>query len=127
MLDASASIHEFEVQRLAGVALFPFVGKPLAEVPVAEHSRTSLLGNGEGIADMIHMAVGDDDIGHARQRGCLLLCDSALALAFEDGVPRKKRVNQHLASRAFEAKGRMSVPRDFHGNTLRALQAVLLS
>ena len=72
--------------------------------------RPRALRNARGIADMVAMAMGDQDVGGAVAR--------LLDIALESGIAGEEGVDQDVVLAEFQAKGRMAVPGDLHGSLI---------
>ena len=60
------------------------------------------------------MPVGDDDIRCALDRSGEFLRHGSSALALEDRIAVKERIDKHAPPTAFEGKGRMAIPGNLH-------------
>ena len=100
-----------EVNRTAGVAhvdLFhALCAEPGRKIGVRQHGRTGFTGDLDRVADMVSMAMGEQDVGEA--------CHGILAGRFVEGrIAGEERVDEDSCLGGLDPEGRMAEPGDLH-------------
>src|SRR5581483_12098936 len=90
--------------------LEPFAHKPHAEIVICGHRSAGAFGDVEGVADMVAVAVSEQDMADALHRRC--------AIRHESRIAGEERVDQHGLAFEVETESGMPVPGDLHGNIL---------
>jgi hypothetical protein len=90
----------------------PLPVEPHAQVVIGDDRSAGRLGDRKGVAHMIAVAVGQDDVGDALGRR-LLVRD-------EGGIAGEERIDQHGVAGEIEPEGGVAEPGDLHdGHPLR--------
>ncbi len=98
-IDRAAGVHRLE-------GFQALTGEIHAEVVIGDDSRAGRLGNGEGIADMVAMAMGDDDMADA--------FGGLGDIALECRIAGEERIDQQGRISEVDAEGGMAEPGKFH-------------
>jgi hypothetical protein len=99
LIRRAARVHRIE-------ALQALRREPRADLEIGDHLGAGPLGDREGIADMVAMPVGDQDVGRP--------LDELVAVALEGGVAGEERIDQNALVGEVEAKGGVAEPGDPH-------------